>query len=392
MRKWFSSAVFVFTVWSAVILNSQVVEAYPHFIGHGYPSCLNCHYNPLGNGPLTDYGRSVGADLISSGVFYPKSWSEEKIAGLSGFLFRPPVQSHVRTQLNYRGLYFIQNPGTPTELKRYINMQGDAQLILKFGENDKLTFVGDFGYSPRPNRPPAGIDPNEKFRSREYYVGYRPRPEFGIYAGFMDKAYGIRIVEHIAYSRTIPQLTMNDQTHGIMGHVLTQDWEGAVTAFVGNLNVASDIRTKGVSGTVEHSLNEIHRVGISAMTSKNNYLNYTSYAAHARFNLRDGSALLFEFGQTQRTTMNNSDNRIIRYGLLQTYVRPIRGLYLIANIEYQKNNLVIDDTTLRWGPGVQYFPIQKLELRLDAYDTRDFNPSSSSQDTWMLLFQTHVWL
>ncbi len=82
----------------------------------------------------------------------------------------------------------------------------------------------------------------------------------------------------------------------------------------------------------------------------------------------------------------------MRYGLLQTYLRPFRGLYFLSNIEYFKRDVKESDYTVRWGPGIQYFPIQRLELRLDAYNTRNFAPTSSTKDSWMYLLQTHIWL
>jgi hypothetical protein len=366
--------------------------SYPQFIGHGYPSCMNCHFNPMGNGPLTDYGRAVGADGISSGAFYPKGWSEEKIASLSGFLFRTPKQKHIRTQLNYRGMEMISAMGTKSERWSWIHMQASGQLILKFLENDKLTFVGEIGYNPPPARPSSNPEANKKMRSREHYVGYRISPEVGVYAGFMDKAYGIRVAEHIAFSRVLPEVTQNDQTHGIMVHGLFGGWEGAIHGFAGNLFQTKDLRQVGGSFQLERQFFTDHRIGGSLMLSKNDYVELLSYSMHSRFSLSDGSAILFEFGQTQKDSLGNRGDRTGRYGLLQTFTRPIRGVYCIANIEYYKADLVNPATTVRWGPGIQYFPIQKLELRGDLFQTRTFNPSATTQDGWMFLFQTHVWL
>jgi hypothetical protein len=131
-----------------LFLFSTFASAYTQFIGHSYTSCLNCHFNPSGGGPLNDYGRVVSATLISSGALYPKSWNEEKIAYTSGFLFRKPKQDWLRTQINYRGFQVVQNPGSSkNEQKRWINMQADARVILKFGENDKFIAVGQYGYA-----------------------------------------------------------------------------------------------------------------------------------------------------------------------------------------------------------------------------------------------------
>ena len=79
----------LFLIFFMILLSGRG-WSYANFIGHGYPSCINCHFNPFGNGQLTDYGRAVSATAISAKTFYPKSWNEEKIAYTSGFLFRKP--------------------------------------------------------------------------------------------------------------------------------------------------------------------------------------------------------------------------------------------------------------------------------------------------------------
>lgn len=366
------------------------VQAYTQFIGHGYTSCLNCHYNPSGGGPLNDYGRVVSATLISSGALYPDDWNEEKIAYTSGFLFRKPKQDFFRTQINYRGFQVVQNPGSSTtEQKRWINMQADARVIFKFGQGDRFVAVGNYGYAPLPENL-QGEEP--EWRSREHYLGFRVTPKFGLYAGLMDKVFGIKVIEHIAFSRIAPEVQQNDQTHGVLAHYLGEKWEIFAHGFAGNLTQNEELRMKGGSLSLERTAFEIHRLGASFMSSKNNFQELLSYSAHGRFNLKDGSSLLAEIGQVDRTSQNGSDDRTMRYGLMQTYLRPFRGLYFLTNIEYFKRNIEESDYTVRWGPGVQYFPIQRVELRFDAYNTRNFSPDASSRDSWMYLIQTHIWL
>jgi len=382
--------------WIAIVTfagfwGSASVHAYPQFIAHGYPSCLNCHYNPMGNGPLTDYGRTVGATGISSRMLYPSNWSEEKIGSLSGFLFRPPKQDHIRTQANFRGMQMVQSFGSPNSKSSWITMQAGGQLVLKFLTDDRLTLVGELGYNPGSTQSRVSGQSDKNFRSREHYLGYRFNPEFGIYAGFMDKAYGLRVSEHIAFSRVFTDNAQNDQTHGVMLHGIKNGFEGSIHGFVGSLFQSSDLRQKGVSFQIERDVGE-HRVGVSGLRSSNNYVGITSYAAHSRINFNDGSALMFEIGQVHRKADSGVGGRISRYGLLQTFSKATQGLYLIANIDYGKSDLSLDQSLLRWGPGVQWFPIQKLELRADLFNSRVFNVNSTTQDSWMLLLQTHVWL
>ncbi len=365
--------------------------SYSNFIGHGYTSCLNCHFNPFGGGPLNDYGRVVSATAISSTALTPKSWDEEKVAYMSGFLFRKPKQEWLRTQVNYRGFRVVRNPGSSeNEEAKWINMQLDGRVILKFGENDKFISVLNYGYAPLPSETPKGTKSSE-WRSREHYVGYRFTPKFGLYAGLMDKVFGIKVIEHIAFSRVSPQVTQNDQVHGVTAHYIGQDWELGAQGFVGNLSQDADLRMKGGSVMLEKTVFGIHRIGASVMSSQNEYLKLLSYSAHTRLNLKEGSSILAELGQTNKKTENGSDDTTARFGLLQTYLRPWRGLYFLANIEYFNRDIKQDDYTLRWGPGVQYFLSQRIELRADVYDTRSFATKSSTRDSWMYLLQTHLW-
>lgn len=374
-----------------LLLFTKLSWGYANFIGHGYTSCINCHFNPFGNGQLTDYGRAVSATAISARTFYPKSWDEEKIAYSSGFLFRKPTQKWIRTQINYRGFTVVRNPGSESnEDKQWIPMQFDARLALKFGENDKFIFAADYGKVPLP---PVQIDgaSDQEYRSRALYAGYRFNKKYGLYAGLMDKVYGLRVIEHIAFSRINPQITQNDQTYGVAGHMLNGDWEGGAHLFLGNFNQDADYRMKGGSTMIEKTVFGLHRVGASFLTSKNDYLKLTSYAAHGRFNIKEGSSILAELGQTEKSP-EGGNNTTARYGLLQTHVRPFRGLYVLANIEYLKNDITESDHIIRFGPGVQYFPIQRIELRADIYDTRNFISNTSVRDSWVYLLQTHIWL
>ena len=56
----------IFQLIIFTLLPVKFVHAYPEFIGYGYGSCLTCHYNGAGGGPLSDYGRSLFAVEIAA--------------------------------------------------------------------------------------------------------------------------------------------------------------------------------------------------------------------------------------------------------------------------------------------------------------------------------------
>jgi len=161
------------------------VQAYPQFINMGYTSCITCHYNPYGNGPLTDYGRAVSATAISDRLIWASFVKEEDIANTSGFFFGPSPVSWLRPSLSFRRLVFRDNIGGAVPAStRYITMDLGGSLVITPLKHDRLIFVGSMAYAPTaPGQSNNGSD----YRSREHYVAYRITKEMGIYAGMMDK-------------------------------------------------------------------------------------------------------------------------------------------------------------------------------------------------------------
>lgn len=366
---------------------------YAQFIGHGYNSCITCHYNPFGNGPINDYGRSFSSTAISSRGFYDDNKPEELISQESGFLFAEPKNKNFRAQASYRGLFLKRNFGEGSEKTEYINMKADINLIAKFGENDKFISSVNFGYAPVPRSlkiSTTKVD-IEKYKTREHFIGYRPSSKWGIYAGLMDKTFGVRVVEHTSYSRSTPQLTMDDQSHGAILHYNTPSFEAGVNVFVGNLAQDTLLRMKGYAGTFEFTVFEKNRLGLSVMNEKSDLLKLVAHAAHLRAGLGEGNSLIFEIGRVQKTPLLTTGEKTEYYANFQNHIKASRGVYLLNSVEYFKN---ANDKSyrVRFGPSVQYFPISKVELRLDLNNTRNFSRELSVRDRWDLLAQIHLWL
>lgn len=377
------------------ITTSTKVYAYPNFIGHGYNSCITCHYNPFGNGPLNDYGRALSGTAIASRSFYDENKPEDQIGNETGFFFKQPKNKHIRPSLSYRGLLLKRNFGDASEKTEYIHMQADANLVLKFGMRDQFYTSLSFGYAPVP-RAYKGTplkQTTKKYRSREHYVAWKPTNEWGVYAGLMDKVYGIRLVEHTAYSRTTPLLTMNDQAHGVTLHYAVPEFEAGINYFVGNLaQEDKDLRAKGVSGTFEFTVAEKNRLGMSVLTQSNQFVSVMATGIHTRHGLSAGNSILFEVGNViKKPKMAGAEKKREMYGMLQNHIKMARGFYLLNSIEYYKNTAE-DSYRVRFGPSFQYFPMSRVEFRLDLYDTRNFSQKSSTKDTWDLLAQVHLWL
>ncbi len=369
---------------------AQPAKAYPNFISYGYGSCLTCHYNPHGNGPLTDYGRALSATEVSDRFFSGKKTTEEQITDRSGFLFSPPSQTIVRPSMDYRGLYLKRNYRDEAEKDYFITMDLNATVVAKFLKRDKLTLVGQIGYAPKPLAL-AGQNDIETYRSREHYVGYRVAKEFGIYVGLMDKVFGIRLPDHIAFSRTATSLVQNDQTHGVVFHYSGPAVELGIHPFVGNLVQSADLRQKGISGMLEVPVGTFARVGASGLGSASEYLFTAAGALHARIGIGQGNSVLIESGQVEKQVEASKKTTKSRYLTTQSHLHLRRGLWALLTAEALQADLASDGMRYRVGPGIQFFPLQRLELRGDIYRNviQAGQAESASTD---VTAQIHVWL
>src|SRR5690606_8128588 len=87
-----------------------VTYAYPEFIGYKYTSCVTCHYNSHGNGPLNDYGRALWSSEIAGRLFSGNKTAEE-LGQSSGFLGKQKMWWSLRPSIKARELAYHTNPG-----------------------------------------------------------------------------------------------------------------------------------------------------------------------------------------------------------------------------------------------------------------------------------------
>lgn len=382
----------LFTIFVLVAVVNRSARAYPNFIGYGYTSCTVCHFNPYGNGPLTDYGRAVGASTISDDRWWFGARSLDQIGKKSGFLYSQPSTKRIRPSLGYRGLLLRTNLGKKGSKSEWINMDGKASLVIKLGPQsdlNKFFISGTIGYAPVPRN---GSNPNAKtYRSREYYIAYRPTKNLGFYAGLLDKIYGLRIANHTAFSRTITSNTMNDQTHSIVMNYAAKSFELGIQPFIGNLGQKSSIRQKGFATHFEYNATRKFRPGFSTQVSKSEFLKSYAYAFHARAGFGEGNSVMAEIGQVKKEQTKKGVSTNSMYWMIQTHSLLTKGLFFLNTIESLTPNTSVNSRIIRWGPGIQYFLIQGLEFRMEVFNTRLYSESANTNDRWDFTGQVHLW-
>ena len=364
--------------------------SYPQFIGHGYTTCLPCHYSPTGGGALNDYGRALFAVEIAQKPFWMSKASDEKLSENSGFLGPVKLPFWIRPGIKYRRLFLQVNPGSKgTSAKADYPMQLDLNLNVFFNRNLTSGIIATLAHLHRPQyaypNKPISSD-MEDFAMREYF--YRQGLPNGdwISVGFMDKPFGLKHVDHTSYNRTTLPLAQNDQVHGIQYSFYRKKHEAHVMLYGGNMHLPGTDQHPGVSALYEFQPIEKIRYGASALVQDggSGAENIYGISSHLKLGLNDHSSWLAELGSKYQTEWSPYLLSIFSYNL-------IRGLYLEPGLQVSQNKLTTDGSiSTRPSLGVVYFPFQRLELRANAYYITSRQSNTVGSDAWVTQTQLHL--
>ena len=206
---------------ATLVLGARVAAAYPQYQfskGGGAQACVECHYAPAGGGLLNDMGVETLGDLSSNsgdprflnGVWTPPSWLT------LGGDFRVAAGDFGRTDYG------------PSASFAFIPMEADLRARVALGDFSLVVTAGLRG-------DPGGADALSEFGSSEHYLMWKDAGKpYGFYArvGRFMAPYGLRLVEHPAYTQ---RYTGNDtfaETYGASVGIIEPGYEIHLTGFV----------------------------------------------------------------------------------------------------------------------------------------------------------------
>jgi hypothetical protein len=183
--------------------------AEPMFISRQYTRCTTCHYSPTGGGLLTPYGRSLSRQELSTTGASAEGTQRQSTTKEEAFLWGilgsslHPVDVGIdirpaRLNLDFGGVSMSQNMFMTADLLAAYRVRG-------------WTVYGEVGREPTLK----GSAQSPKIGSYEYWVGHQAENGFGFRVGRFLPAYGIRLADHTAYTRTNLGFNVYDQVYGL---------------------------------------------------------------------------------------------------------------------------------------------------------------------------------
>jgi hypothetical protein len=204
-----------FLLATSVLASTAWAE--PTFLAKQYTRCTACHYSPTGGGLLTPYGRLLShRELSTTGATAtaPESGAQDDPHGEQAFLYGVlgsvlrPVHLGIEMPPSHLRIGF---PGGHQDMNLLMNSDLIA-AVQKHG----WTAYGTVGREPPNSAVRNGRTlPDAAFISYEHWISYQTAKGWGIRAGRFLPAYGVRLADHTAYTRSYLDLDRNDQVYGV---------------------------------------------------------------------------------------------------------------------------------------------------------------------------------
>lgn len=320
--------------------------AYPELVRKGYNNCLACHHSPSGGGLVTEYGRELSREIVST---FGVEGEEKFLYGLA----EPPKW------LNLGGeIYAVQTySDTPTLRQgKFILMQLDAEAAAMLG---RWTAVAAAGKESPQARDFQG------FISRRHYLMYRASDEITVRGGRFFKAFGINTPDHVIVTKRGLGWDEGTETYNLEG-AWNDDKVGVfATAVFGRSRTTSQNFEKGISLTGNYFFGNRFQAGGSYFYGYNSVQQRHVAGPYAILGITPELVLMTEIDFQHlepKTTGSSVTDGMVSYARLSYEL--FKGFHPYLTHEYSKLNFDNPRVEAQYlGAGLQWFPRPHFEFR-----------------------------
>lgn len=353
-----------------IALQAPLAKAFPELIRHGYNSCVTCHLSPTGGGVLTEYGRALSSEVLSTWGSENETkpfWGAIPGADIEGLLLSGDYRS-VQT--------FNENENTKSG--KFIWMQASLGLAYRKGDwAGAVSFGQVYG--------------NGYWRAygNDYYLSYGVTELQTLRAGLFAPQFGIVTSNHnapqkdrLAFGLTLPRNSL--------------EWTGQKDDWMWNLTYSEAPKVferpleKAISVVGEKIFNDTYKVGVDFWKGGVNGWKREVLGLHALLGLNHQLYILGEEA-LQNSKESDEDSVSSRFGAYKVGYEVIKGLHLFLMEDHSQTQMNDSSTYVRrWGPGFQFFPRPHFEF--SGTWTRRLVKSTSDKDEDYAWAQIHYYL
>ncbi len=350
------------------------LQAFPEMVRHGYGNCSSCHVSPSGGGLLTNYGRELGKEVLST-------WSTEN----EHLPFYTPVALPEAFRIG-GDIRSIQTYSDTPQVKqgKYFLMQADVDFGWVTEGYSVVASIGRDMGSPNTND-------DDKWSSRRHYVlvplgiigkGYSVR------AGRFYKNFGLMIPDHTSEIRRGIGWDQNSETYNLEFNYQTEEYAVAVTGVGGRPDDEDAVSDKGVALSASRFINSKYKVGLSYFYGETtDNVGRELYGIFWALGLNEDLYWLGEFDWTRTAPKNVAlTEGFASYNRVGYQVYKGIDLYLFHQAKKSDTDASKLDVQ-RIGPGAQWSPRPHWIFTAQWEKVTRYTVSSKAYDSAWFIFQ-----
>ncbi len=340
----------IFTFIFASLL-CQTSFGFVQNVTHGYPACIACHVSPNGGGLLTDYGRSLSKELMST-------W------GASDRFAQPYFGAFKnRETVKFGGdLRTIQTwlKNDNIDQGRAFPMQQNLEVGVKV---DNVMLVTTAGL----RQGPEGFPDRGTFLSERHYALWSPSPTSKLRVGKFRQTFGINTPNHTRLVKNLFGFGSLSETYNVEFTKFFETYEVTVGSSMGRIDNPQTNSEKNVSAHYTYYLNENSRVGGSLLLGESNLERRTLGSLNAVIPLAKEWILMtevdYERAHSSATPQQGEDTLATLLRLGNTPFKGVMWYVLFQHASIDRGS----SYTLQHQPGVgiQWLPIPHFNIQIE---------------------------
>ena len=357
-----------------LFLSSDLAQAFPEMVRHHYVNCNTCHVSPGGGGLLTEYGRGMASEMLST-------WSYENEALFLHGLIKP---EHLPKSLHLGGdirSVQVHRESRQRREGRYILMQTSFEGGYTLGP---VTAVAAFGKPDRNNHLHGGFTRFYLLAQVEETVQFR--------VGRFLPPFGLLMADHTLPTRGGIGFGQESERNAVEAHWSAEAWHAAFSVSQSRIPSLLRDEERAASFQLEHFIADSHRIGFSLWNGESPNFERWLWSVHGILGFSEKFYTLTETTwQSKRQKTPGAARETGIYHFARMGYEQWKGVHLLVVENLSKTNITAPSSfSLGFGPGLVWYPRPHLELEVTYKKQKNLRVSREFEDHAYLMMHYYL--